>query len=223
MMPPYPHPRRPAARAQHGGFTLVELLVAIALMAVVSIMAWRGLDSITSLRERLADDAAHTESLLTMLGQLERDIAMRAPDMALQAAISTPLPDGSSRPARALPLALEIERTAGAHAGPRLEIVRADAANAGAWQRVVWWHDGNALRRAAGTPSVTYPLPAPGAGTQVMSDVSAFVVQGWVQGSGWADLPLAPGSNTPITGLEVIVQRGGTENDETYSRVVALQ
>ena len=35
--------RRPHARAQ-AGFTLIEVLVALALMALVSLMAWRGLD-----------------------------------------------------------------------------------------------------------------------------------------------------------------------------------
>ncbi|MFP3740643.1 type II secretion system protein J, partial [Burkholderia sp. SIMBA_019] len=36
-------PRRVASHAQ-AGFTLIEVLVALALMALVSLMAWRGLD-----------------------------------------------------------------------------------------------------------------------------------------------------------------------------------
>ena len=35
------------------GFTLLELLVAISVLSVVSIIAWRGLDSLVATRERL--------------------------------------------------------------------------------------------------------------------------------------------------------------------------
>ena len=35
------------------GFTLLELLVAISVLSVVSVIAWRGLDSLVATRERL--------------------------------------------------------------------------------------------------------------------------------------------------------------------------
>ncbi len=37
---------RATTRRRQAGFTLIEVMVAIMLMAIVSLMAWRGLDSI---------------------------------------------------------------------------------------------------------------------------------------------------------------------------------
>lgn len=36
---------RATTRRRQAGFTLIEVMVAIMLMAIVSLMAWRGLDS----------------------------------------------------------------------------------------------------------------------------------------------------------------------------------
>ena len=41
------------ARNKQQGFTLIEVMVAIMLMALVSLIAWRGLDSIGDGSERL--------------------------------------------------------------------------------------------------------------------------------------------------------------------------
>jgi general secretion pathway protein J len=56
------------------GFTLIELLVAITVLAIVSMIAWRGLDSLASTRARLAPEADEVRALLISFGQLERDL-----------------------------------------------------------------------------------------------------------------------------------------------------
>lgn len=56
------------------GFTLIELLVAITVLAIVSMIAWRGLDSLTTTRARLAPEADEVRALLISFGQLERDL-----------------------------------------------------------------------------------------------------------------------------------------------------
>ncbi len=63
--------RRPAA----GGFTLVELLVALAAMAVLTGLAWTGIDGM--LRSREATQAAmdRTLRLNTVMLQFEQDLA----------------------------------------------------------------------------------------------------------------------------------------------------
>ncbi|HXF47037.1 MAG TPA: prepilin-type N-terminal cleavage/methylation domain-containing protein, partial [Burkholderiaceae bacterium] len=69
-MKPLRGQHRPAA-----GFTLLELLVAISVLAVVSLIAWRGLDTLVATRARLAPEAEDVRALLTAFGQLERDVA----------------------------------------------------------------------------------------------------------------------------------------------------
>ena len=56
-------------RSQHG-FTLIEVMVAIMLMAVVSLIAWRGLDSVTRADQHLQASSEQTEVLLRALNQM---------------------------------------------------------------------------------------------------------------------------------------------------------
>ena len=56
------------------GFTLLELLVAITVLSIVSMIAWRGLDSLVATRERPEPEVDDVRSLLTTFGQMERDL-----------------------------------------------------------------------------------------------------------------------------------------------------
>jgi general secretion pathway protein J len=62
------------------GFTLVELLVAMALLALMGIIAWRGLDHVIAQRARVDADTAETGRILRTLAQIERDLTQRVPD-----------------------------------------------------------------------------------------------------------------------------------------------
>lgn len=67
------------------GFTLVEMLVAIALLGVLGVISWRGLDYVASQRERIDLQTDNLERVLRVLAQLERDVVQRAPDVVLPA------------------------------------------------------------------------------------------------------------------------------------------
>jgi general secretion pathway protein J len=60
------------------GFTLLELLVAISILAIIALIAWRGLDSLVTTRARLEPEADNARALIACFGQLELDAAQIA-------------------------------------------------------------------------------------------------------------------------------------------------
>ena len=56
------------------GFTLVEVLVALLLMAILSAMAWQGLDGVLRARDASRDSIDRTTRLATVLSQWEQDL-----------------------------------------------------------------------------------------------------------------------------------------------------
>jgi general secretion pathway protein J len=60
------------------GFTLVELLVAISVLAIVAVLGWRGLDSIVRARVSLNSDLAQTRGLQLAFAQMQSDSAQIA-------------------------------------------------------------------------------------------------------------------------------------------------
>src|SRR6185295_18621594 len=67
------------------GFTLVEMLVAIALLGLMGVVCWRGLDYATTQRERVERESDELGKLLRTLSQIERDLAQRVPEPMLPA------------------------------------------------------------------------------------------------------------------------------------------
>jgi general secretion pathway protein J len=57
------------------GFTLVEILVAVAIFAVMSVMAYRGLDTALKGRERITEENRKWRELSQFFGRLENDFA----------------------------------------------------------------------------------------------------------------------------------------------------
>lgn len=57
------------------GFTLVELLVAITIMAIVAVLGWRGLDGIVRARFALNNDLDQTRGMQLAFAQLQNDCA----------------------------------------------------------------------------------------------------------------------------------------------------
>lgn len=55
------------------GFTLVELLVSIGVLAIVAVLGWRGLDTIVRTRVALNDDLAQTRGLQLAFAQMQSD------------------------------------------------------------------------------------------------------------------------------------------------------
>lgn len=63
-----------ANTARRGGFTLVEVLVALVIMATMAVMAWRGMDGILRSRDISQASLLRSERLQTVLAQWEQDL-----------------------------------------------------------------------------------------------------------------------------------------------------
>jgi len=199
-----------------GGFTLIEVMIAITIMGVLALISWRALDSVASTDQRLRQADAETAAALRMLQQFQRDIEMRADDALMNGAVRP-----ADAPQRLLPPSLVSERHAdGSFA---LEITRSVGSDGLHWQRVRWWRRGDTLWRASGAATDRYPLPAPelSKGIVVARQVQRFDVRAWQPGTGWAVLP-SQADVLPATGLELqLVLRDG-RGALSYRRVLAL-
>ncbi|UXU87907.1 prepilin-type N-terminal cleavage/methylation domain-containing protein [Burkholderia sp. S-53] len=71
--------RRPHARPARG-FTLIELMIAIAILAVVAILAWRGLDQIMRGRDKVASAMEDERVFAQMFDQMRIDARLAATD-----------------------------------------------------------------------------------------------------------------------------------------------
>ncbi|HYD81201.1 MAG TPA: prepilin-type N-terminal cleavage/methylation domain-containing protein [Paucimonas sp.] len=69
---------------RQSGFTLVELLVAISVLAIVAVLGWRGLDGIVRAREALNKDLDQTRGMQLAFAQMQNDCARIADSKSLE-------------------------------------------------------------------------------------------------------------------------------------------
>lgn len=149
------------------GFTLVEMLVAITIMAVLGLIAWRGLDQLIAQRTRLDDSTGDTEQVVRTLSQFERDITQRVPD-ALVA--------GRTLPGSPLPFAVDVDTDASGQ--PRIRVLR--SRTGGGTANVLWSVEGGVLVRttstskASGADRIALLASVSGVGVRVL------LANGWV-------------------------------------------
>ena len=77
--------RQHSAAASSRGFTLIEVLVALLIMAVMAGLAWRGLDAIVHARDHNQEAVDRTMRLTTILTQWEQDLQALHDDPAVPA------------------------------------------------------------------------------------------------------------------------------------------
>jgi len=193
------------------GFTLIEVMVAILLMAIVSLIAWRGLDSVTRADMHLQASTEHTEALLRTLHQLERDIALRA-----SIELREPLLNDNDDERSEQPAAISV-RSADDQSF-RLDVIRSAATSQNGLQRVRWWLKDQTLYRAAATPRDRYPLPAPKQAVAVLDSISDLQVRVWEPEMGWRQLSGNRKENPQ--GLEIRLTRQTPQGEEHYRQIL---
>jgi general secretion pathway protein J len=194
------HGRRKPARAAGHGFTLLELLVAITVLAVVSLIAWRGLDSLVTTRERLEPEADDVRAMLIAFGQMERDLAQAASPRFLGMTappVQVSIVDGG--------IQLSLARVAPPAPDRATEV-----------QTVIYRViDGRLVRQASPALPGFMPVAAERLETaRLLDNVKLMQVRTWTPGAGWTDpnvpqdvTPGAPPRDTSIPGVEVTIER----------------
>ncbi len=69
-----PHAHRPHAAHVHGGFTLVEVLVALVVMSILAGLAWQAVDGMVRSRTAVEDQTERLQVMGTALAQWEQDL-----------------------------------------------------------------------------------------------------------------------------------------------------
>ncbi|WP_112194806.1 type II secretion system protein GspJ [Pseudomonas sp. LG1E9] len=187
------------------GFTLIEVMVAIMLMAVVSLIAWRGLDSVTRADHHLQASTEQTEAMLRVLNQLQRDISLRA---SVELTVPKDGADG---------LAGVSVRSSDSK-GFQLDVIRSAPVTGDGLQRVRWWLKGDSLYRAAAPARDRFPLPAAKDGVVVLTGVSDLQVRVWDADKGWRQL--SGNRRADPLGLEIRLVRQTAQGVERYRQVL---
>jgi len=208
--------RSPSPSRLRAGFTLLELLVAIALLGVLAVLCWRGLESVLSSRDRLTRESEGLRALTIAFAQVDDDLrrtwAVRTIPAVARAVRFLSVDDR---------LVLELARLGGTASDP----TRID--------RVVWRLRANTLERGV---AANVADGASAAGELVWQPVLVGVKElqwrAWPSGQGWqtgfamaammtsqdaslaapptAD-PTAPAAGrpveAPILGVELLIER----------------
>ncbi|WGQ34825.1 prepilin-type N-terminal cleavage/methylation domain-containing protein [Alcaligenes faecalis] len=191
------------------GFTLVEMLVALTIMALISLMSWRGLDAVLHADEQLSRQARQTQALFNVLSQMGRDLELYLPPVLSAqdpGAATAVLPASIRWQAQGEgPAILMIERRADAGAGT---------------QHIQWRLQHGVLQRAMSLAGTAYPLPELGPLQDVLEQVSAWNLRIWIPARGWQSWPWPEQAGAAATGIELTVQLEGQEHP--YRKVVML-
>jgi len=190
------------------GFTLVEALVAIAILALVALLAWRATAAMTDSEVRLTAERAHWQELDAVLTRVEADLRSATPRPARRgtstdAAWSLAQGDAAGNAllvfTRAGPSAIDEPGSAGQRVGYRFR--------AGHVEALYWPHIDNVGTDAATSYALT-------------DDVAGFRVAALTADNRWSTQWPLPGSAQMPRGVRIeLTLADGT----TVERLFALQ
>lgn len=191
------------------GFTLVEVLVALTIFALMSVLAYRGLTAVMQTREHLTEDNRRWRDIALTFAQLEQDMDL-AVDRPVRDNGDLPLPSlvGNPQPSSANDAQLSFSRMGMAwQTGVLADMQRHGyRLNNGTLEQLVW----PVLDRAPRSEPIVHPL---------LERVNRFELR-YLDGSGnWQSRWPLPGRSALPAALEVILE---LDNGTIVTRVFAL-
>lgn len=190
--------------------------MAITILAFVSIIAWRGLDSLVNTRARLEPEGEAVRALLTVFGQVERDLANTVSPSFF--ALSVPaLRVQQGGDGQVLELARIAPRSEGEATSVQIVFYRVTDG--------ILWRQSSPPTRAFGAVD-TDKL----SNVKLLGEVKSLRVRLWRDQSGWVDAGTAAAVAAPTTpgatgapamppGIEFTIERN---DGKVYRRVVLV-
>lgn len=185
------------------GFTLIELVIACAIMALLAILSWRGLDALLLTRDRLTSESDDLRAITLAFSQIEDDLVRAYPVKDLlklsEPAIRIATEGFDGR--QSLNLLREANRT-----GTPVRI-----------QRVSYQvRDGQLVRGFGTWTNLASQGAQAGGGTvqamfwqPVVSRVASITMRGFVDRRGWLDvINLGPANGNDATGTTAAAKAG---------------
>ncbi len=164
------------------GFTLIEVLVALVLLALIAAMAFRGLDSVLAAKSHVAGESRKWRDISLFFSRLEEDLSRCAHRPALDAA-GVVQSEFSAKESLAGPLDANLFFTRMGYDGESPERV-AYRFSQGKVEELVWAH----LDQAPGSKPAVYPL---------LNHVKEFKLQYLAVNNGWFPYWPLPGQLRP--------------------------
>jgi len=216
-------------RASNRGFTLLELLVAVTLMAILALLGWRGLDALLGARDRISRAGDDLRATSVVFAQVEEDLRRAWPVRLINSGRQPVLLSGlvESAPGMAAGARLDVIREApalaalGADAGTGDPLARRTLASG--LQRVIWRVDGGRLERGFFAWWWTLDTGQSGDipdGMTWQSLLDGVESIGWrlfVPGVGWLRAGVPPAETQSVTGVEVTIVRAGERLVRVFS------
>lgn len=140
------------------GFTLVEVLVAISVMALMALMGWRGLDGMTRGQQQLQDRAEQLQIMQTALAQWRTDLDQLQPMPGLPAwdwdgrVLRLTRSSATGQPAALRVVAWTLESTSGQWLRWQSPPLTRHSAWQQAWQDAAQWAQNPVPLNRSGTP-----------------------------------------------------------------------
>jgi general secretion pathway protein J len=203
-----------AGQADSGGFTLLEVLLALTIAALLAITGYRGLSLLLDSDQRLAEQSRQWRSLDQFFARIESDLRKAVPRGVRGPAGDEPalLLTAGNADSGAYATLLRFSRAGGESGG----------AGVGAGQRIEYRLRGNSIELAY-WPYLDNPPGSEPIGYTLLDGVASFRVRSYTPRSQWADSwPLAAGADVNILprALRIELQLA---SGETLDRWITLQ